>query len=88
MCVTSMIYDYGQRNPPWQQITPWPGIYPGSPLPDQQAREAMQKFLDLIQNAKEYDRAAKQPDCEDPKKAEFMQQILDRLDAIEKRLGK
>jgi hypothetical protein len=41
----------------------------------------------MVEQAKEFDKATKQPDCEDPKKAEFMREVLDRLAAIEKRLG-
>ena len=89
MCVSSMIYDYGRQNPPWQNPAPWPNSFPvtvPSPLPDREAADAIKKFLKLLEDAKEYDRATKQPDCEDPEKSKFMIEVLDRLAAIEKRL--
>lgn len=93
MCATSVVYDYGRQNPPWQNPAPMPGVGSpqqylwNTPLPDTEAREAIKKFLKLIDNAKEYDEATKQRDCEAPAKASFMKEVLDRLDAIEKRLG-
>lgn len=94
MCTASMVYDYGRQSPPWQtNPIPMPGLsmqqqfISPTPLPDTEARDAIKQFIKLLDNAKEYDRATKQPDCEDPAKAEFMKQILDRLDAIERRLG-
>lgn len=83
MCAVSMVYDYGRTNPPWQNpLGPSP-----MPLPDTQVEDAIKRYLKLIEDAKEYDRATKQPDCEDPEKAKFMKEVLDRLDAIEKRLA-
>lgn len=93
MCTVSMIYDYGRANPPWQQqqLPAWQPV-PGSlgypnQLPDTEAREAIKKFLELVEKAKEYDAKTNQPDCEDPSKADFMKEVLSRLGAIEKRLS-
>jgi len=81
MCAVSMVFDYGYKNPPWN----WP-TYPNQPLPDSDAWKSIKKYLEMIEKAKEFDEASKQPNCEDPKKAEFMEEVLKRLDAIEKRL--
>lgn len=85
MCAVSMIMDYGRTNPPWQQL-PGP-LYP-QPLPDDEAREAIKKFIALVEAAKKYDAETGQPHCEDPEKAKFEQEVLRRLAEIEKRLGK
>lgn len=97
MCATSAILDYGYRNPPWYDhwqplpapINPFPLPQQPQPiiLPDLEAREAIKKFLEMLEAAKAFDKATKQPECEDPKKAEFEKKVLDRLDAIEKRLA-
>ena len=92
MCMTSMVYDYGRQNPPWQNPDPGftnPNHYrnPLQDLNDFEAREAIKRFLKLLDAAKEYDEATKQRDCEDADKAKFMTEVLDRLAAIEKRLS-
>lgn len=78
MCAMSMVFDYGRNNPPWQSI-------PTTPFPsDNSIEEALKKYLKLVEAAREYDEAAKQKDCVDPKKEEFMEEVLKRLAAIKK----
>jgi hypothetical protein len=86
MCTTSMIYDHGYQHKPWDAPAPAP-YWNQQPFPDREAAEAIKRFLKLLDAAKEYDKATGQPDCEDPKKAAFMTEVLDRLAAIEKRLA-
>lgn len=50
-------------------------------------RQKFGQFQQLYDQAKWFDRLTGQPDCEDPTKAEFMKRVLDRLDAIEKKLS-
>lgn len=89
MCVVSMIYDQGRINPPWGG---WPRI-PFQPQPtdaerDAKTRQAILDWLKLLEAAKQYDKSSGQPDCEDPKKATFEEEVLRRLDEIEKRIAK
>ena len=89
MCVVSMIYDHGRQNPPWGE---WPTI-PFRPMPDdkerdEQTRQAILDWLKLLDAAKKYDKSSGQPDCEDPKKATFEEEVLRRLYEIEKRIAK
>ena len=90
MCSVSAVMDMGAASPPWHQQQalqqPFTQFSP-NPLPDLEAREAIKKFIELVEAAKRYDAATRAPDCEDPKKLEFMEQVLERLTAIEKRLG-
>lgn len=89
MCSTSAIYDYGRQNPPWNNpdygLTA-PNRLGGLQLPDPEAAEAIKRFLKLLDAAKHYDEATGQPNCEDPQKSKFMNEVLERLSAIEKRL--
>lgn len=89
MCSVSAVLDYGISNPPWQYAPkPFTGIPQPSvpPMPDQEAAEAIKRFMKLVDAAKDFDVASKQPNCEDDNKARFMDEVLARLDAIEKRL--
>lgn len=85
MCATSAVFDYGYLNPPWPSRD-YGMTVPITPAADREAVEAIKKFIAMIEAAKEFDAAAKQPDCTDPKKASFMDEVLHRLAAIEKRL--
>lgn len=42
--------------------------------------------MKLVEAAKEFDKKTGQPDCVDPQKDAWLQKVLDRLDAIEKKL--
>ena len=92
MCSVSAVLDYGIQNPPWKYTfiptTPYPTIPDAVPvqMPDREAAEAIKKFIKMVEAAKEFDVVSRQPDCEDPIKAKFMTEVLDRLAAIEKRL--
>lgn len=86
MCAVSMIYDYGQKTWP---LPPAPMIptQPFQPFqPSLPTREQIDEFQKLVKAAREFDRKTGQPDCEDPRKVEWLKQIMDRLDAIEKKL--
>lgn len=89
MCVVSMVMDYGRQHEPWTSPVPQaPGFYPYVPavLPDPVAREAIIKFIELVEAAKKFDAASGQPNCEDPNKIKFEAEVLGRLAEIEKRL--
>lgn len=86
MCSVSAVLDYGISNPPWQYQTVPAMREVSLPLPDREAAEAIKRFMKLVDAAKEFDVATKQPDCEDPEKVKFMTKVLDRLAAIERRL--
>lgn len=92
MCATSAILDYGMHHKPWENfpVYPYPFPAPIPPLqllPDLEACEAIKKFMDLLEAAKNFDRATKQADCEDPQKAAFEDEMRNRLSEIEKRLS-
>jgi len=77
MCAVSNTYDYGQRQWP---VWPTPFQPPVAlPTPFDWAQ-----FQRLIEAAKHYDKATGQPDCEDPKKQEWFDEIERRLNALEK----
>ena len=91
MCAVSQISDYGQRRFP--QTDWWPNQIPqGTTDPHileelRQQREMLEKFMKLVEAAKVFDAVAKEPDCEDPAKADFIKQVEDRLQRIEKAIG-
>lgn len=49
--------------------------------------EGYQRLMEMIEAAKKFDTANKEPDCEDPQKVEFLKQIIDRLEKIENRIS-
>lgn len=53
---------------------------------DQYDLRHFKDLMDLLERGKEYDKKRGEPDCEDPLKAEFLKQIIERLERIEKRL--
>lgn len=71
MCVTSVIHDYGKES--WDR-RPW-------------APTAIEKYHDLIDAAQEFDEVAGEPDCEDPKKAEFLKELEDRVGQVERKVS-
>jgi len=98
-----MTYDYGRREfwPGLPPASPWP-FTPGDPVAPQEPYQPwsplppippaitddhLKAFLKLVEAAKEYDRKTGQPECEDPEKAQILERIMDRLGAIEKKLG-
>lgn len=84
MCIISGIYDYGHRTwPTWPTTAPVPPPIPpasATPFPTPEQWEA---FKRLIEVAKEFDRIANQPDCEDPEKGKWMEQVERRLADLE-----
>lgn len=98
MCAVSMITDYGQRiwPQPWEPSKPWvptnPPMPPSpyAPQPEQPEKlpspEDWKKFMELVKAAEKFDRETGQPDCVDPEKDAWMKRIMDRLDAIEKKI--
>lgn len=66
--------------------SPWIPLAPVQPkLP---TLEEIDAFLKLYEEAKRFDAATKQPDCEDPEKIKLLEQIealKARLEALEKR---
>lgn len=99
MCVVSMVLDYGIKTWPEPNINPnplpnWPvplpntqpNIIPNAPFDWSEFVEQFKKYNVTLQAAKEFDKAAKQPDCEDPKKVEWAKNLCDRLTQIGKEL--
>ncbi len=83
MCVVSAILDYGRRQwPQYDWRVPTPVTPPVLPTADEWAQ-----FRELLRKAAEFDKAARQPDCEDPEKAAWMRRMEDRLAELEKRAG-
>lgn len=88
MCITSAILDYGRHQ--WPTPNPW--VYqPVQPLVPSPVDWS--KFKELLEKAAEFDRVAKQPDCEDPEKVKWfdtmekrMKKLETLLDKIEKKL--
>lgn len=69
MCVVSNIFDYGRYRVPYNTWTQTPG--------------AWDAYKKLIEAGKQFDEVAKEPDCEDPGKAEWMAEIEERLRKLE-----
>ena len=97
MCVMSMVLDHYTREWPnpskhWK-IDPiyWPEEIPSQPDPGEikKTLDRINKFMDLIEKAKEIDNVTNQPDCEDPKKVEYLDEIKalkKQLEALEKKV--
>lgn len=67
MCVVSMVMDYGR-----ERIGP-----------NQWDLESIRLYFELIEAAKKFDKAAKEPDCEDPQKARIIDDLKRRVAALE-----
>lgn len=50
-------------------------------------KERFSKYERLIKEAERFDEETNQPDCEDASKAEFMKNIIERLERIEEKLN-
>lgn len=92
MCMVSAVYDYGRTHKPWPDyvrfIPEQPIVVPGKTEINLEAeKEWIKKFLELVGKAKDFDKTTGQPDCEDPSKAVFEDEVRRRLDAIEKTLS-
>lgn len=85
MCVVSMVSDWG-RTQPWapDPIKPWkptewlPGI-PQQPQVSEEDLKKIKEFLKLLEEAKKFDEATKQPDCIDDRKDKFEKELIDLL---------
>lgn len=94
MCTVSIISDYGRQTFP--NLEWWQTQQQSLPQRDRTEevlaelraqRAILEKFVEMVAKAKEFDVVAKQPDCEDPAKASFMDEVQSRLRRIEEALG-
>jgi len=67
MCAVSMVYAYGRDRIDENQWT----------------RESWDHYQKLIKQAEAFDKAAKQPDCEDIEKAKWMKNMEERIKKLE-----
>lgn len=85
MCVVSMILDHGRQRYPAPSLIPWnpqpypmPGIIDNPTQPPNQEKnfkELIDELYKLIDQAKKYDEAAGEPDCEDPEKEKWLDEV-------------
>jgi len=94
MCVVSMVSDFyndknfPQQAPDWLQPMkpmPWPQTAP-STLPWTQ--DSFKLLQEIMEKMKQLDEKLGLANCEDPKKAEWMKSIEDRLARLEKGKGR
>ena len=87
MCVYSMVLDYGRKQwplegtpvqPQWPQIPTWPTQLP--------TKQELDEFRRLLEQARQFDKIAKQPDCEDPTKVEWLKRLVAVMERVEKKL--
>lgn len=67
MCVVSAMVDYGRTYIP---LTTW-------------TQDTYSEFQEILLRLEELDRKLEQPDCHDPKKAEWMKEVEERLNRLE-----
>ena len=88
MCITSAVIDYGRRQ--WPIDMPMVPNYtlPQSPWTSMNVptRDELDAFRKLLEQAKEFDRIAKQPKCEDPLKVEWLERLVSVMERLEKKL--
>jgi hypothetical protein len=78
MCMVSMVSDYGMQTLPpikwWPDPNTVPQVIPSvKPTVDP---DVYKRWLDTLESAKQYDVAAKQPDCPDPVKEQFLKDLV------------
>lgn len=80
MCVVSMISDWGRQQTWAPQVpqTPWELPYV-PPAISPQDIEKIKEFLELLEQAKKFDEATKQPECTDDRKDKFEKELIDLL---------
>jgi hypothetical protein len=85
MCTLSMIYDYGRQVWPQQPYVPnpSPGTVPTFTVPKVPTPEEWAAFLELVEKARKFDEMTNQPDCEDPEKGKWMEEVERRLADLE-----
>ena len=78
MCAVSMVTDYYRQpgNLPFQWPQAAPAALPWTP-------DAFSDLKEILKRVKDLDTKLGLPDCEDPKKAEWMKSIEDRLAKLE-----
>lgn len=94
MCAVSNIGDYyGQRFPEWPKPNPWETQQtPSWPIAQDQIEEGkrildqLKQFERLVKEAEKADAAMGEADCERGEVKQFIKQVLDRLDGLEKRI--
>lgn len=86
MCVISMIHEHYQSTWPFPTIVPGTGTAPYNPfIPDTitfttiQEKTALEAFEELCAAARKLDEILGLPDCEDPKKAEWLESVRSRV---------
>jgi len=81
MCAVSMISDVYGRQQPSNPITwPWPQTLPQTlPWTD----DALKDLREILKKVDALDKKLGLAECEDPKKAEWMKSIEDRLKKLE-----
>lgn len=91
MCAVSMITDYYGQHDDWQlrayRDTPPPPPIPwpqGLPVTLPWDRAALDDLKDIIKRLDALDKKLGLAECEDPKKAEWMKGIEERLAALER----
>lgn len=72
MCVVSMVHDYGRKN--------FPPVYEWDV-------DDLTEYEEIIRRLDRLDRRFNQPDCVDPAKQKFMDEIRDRLSKLEQKAG-
>lgn len=64
--------------------TTWPG--PNTTMPTLLNTMDWQQYMEVVKRAKEYDAKTNQPNCEDPKKVEWLEEMNKRVTGIEQSL--
>lgn len=93
MCAVSMITDHYGRYDDWRRYrdSGWPPPPPPQPIPWPQGlpttlpwdRQALDDLKDILKRLDALDKKLGLAECEDPKKAEWMHGIEERLKALE-----
>lgn len=86
MCVVSAISDH-YKDIKWDDYHHW-DKKPAYPMPvvihtPPTEAEVLKKIMDLIKQARELDKLTGEPDCEDPKKTQWIRDVEKRLDELE-----
>lgn len=87
MCAVSMVIDYGKQT--WGEPQYWqlPNKLPTSP-PNILGKMApaiieWEVYQELLRKAAEFDKLAKQPDCEDPEKQKWLDKAVEYMKKLE-----
>lgn len=67
MCMVSVIQDYARERV----------------KPIQWTKESLDEFKSILRQVEELDKKLNQPDCDDLRKAEWMKEVEERLEALE-----